>query len=59
MNKRILETKQALVNVLNQAGLPIAVLDLILSDIRSGIQPQLIAEVRAEEEKEKEEKEDK
>jgi hypothetical protein len=59
MNKRILETKQALVNVLNQAGLPIAVLDLILSDIRSGIQPQLIAEVRVEEEKEKEGKEDK
>ena len=59
MNKRILETKQALVNVLNQAGLPIAVLDLILSDIRSGIQPQLITEVRAEEEKEKEGKEDK
>jgi hypothetical protein len=59
MNKRILETKQALVNVLNQAGLPIAVLDLILSDIRSGIQPQLISEVRKEADQKEEGKEDK
>ena len=57
MNKRILETKQNIINVLNQAQLPIAVLDLILGDIRSGIQPQLIAEVRQEEQAEKEQAE--
>ena len=57
MNKQILEAKQNIINVLNQAQLPIAVLDLILGDIRSGIQPQLIAEVRQEEQVEKEQAE--
>jgi len=53
MNKRILEIKQELIQTINESGLPIAVIDLILGDIRISIQPLIEQSVKYETEQEK------
>lgn len=46
MNLTILETKTKIIKVLNESRLPLAVMDLILGEIKTGIINQLSLEIQ-------------
>lgn len=53
------ETKEKLVEVLNQSGLPIDVMDMLLSELKAVVHNQAQAEYEAELHKQQEQKEEK
>lgn len=56
INQAIVQTKSDIIKVVNESKLPIAVLDLILAEIRSTVSNQLGLQLMKEQETSEEEK---